>query len=85
VRQHQGGRGDATAIARGNDVHHHPKIQVAVVEARNKTAGGFADNRKNANAVGGSGPARDGGLEAERRDHIIAQRQQRSDPSRRAP
>ena len=46
VRQYQRGRGDALGMAGASDINHEAKIQVLVVEARNKAIGRLAHDRK---------------------------------------
>ena len=46
VRQHERGRGDAAALARGCDVDHDAKIQVLVVKAGNEAIRRLAQDRK---------------------------------------
>ena len=82
VRQHQGGRGDALALAGRRDVHHHAKIQMAVVEASDQPGRCFAQNRKYPDGVGGGSPVWEGRFQAKGRHQTIAPGQQRFDPSR---
>jgi hypothetical protein len=51
MRQHHGGGGDALAGSGGYDVDHDAKIKMAVVKARDKTVGGFAQHRKDPDVV----------------------------------
>src|SRR5258708_39490043 len=51
VGQYQRGRGDALGMAGACDINHEAKIQVLVVEARNKAVGGLAHNRKQADEI----------------------------------